>query len=398
MQLYDVAVVGGGPVGSRLAYIMAGMGHQVVVLDRKDSLAEAVCCTGIISRACVDSFDVDQGLILRETSSARVFSPSGKLLILERPEPQACVVDRAAFNAAFARRAIDNGAEYLLHNPVNNIVFAADRVILETIPDNENKTRYYDARTVVVASGASSKLTENLGLGKISDLAVGVQAEVETAGVDEVEVYLGHDIASTFFAWLVPAAPGKALVGLLSRGKPWSYIKKLIASLQGQGKIISQEPELIYGSVPLKPLPQTYGDRLLVVGSAAGQVKPITGGGIYYGLLCADIAADSLHQALNNGDLSARNLAGYQKEWQRRLGHELKVSYWARRFYALLSDTQIDRIFDIIKNNGIADAVLQADDLSFDWHGKTVLKLLGHRALKRFINTLKIPFSLGNVE
>ena len=396
--MYDVAVVGGGPVGSRLAYIMAGMGYQVVVLDRKNRLEEPVCCTGIISRECVDSFDVDQGLILREASSARVFSPSGKLLTLERPETQVCVVDRAALNAAFARRAMDNGAEYLLHNPVNNIVFAGDRVTIETIPENGNKTKHYDARTVVVANGANSKLAENLGLGRISNLAVGVQAEVETAGVDEVEVYLGHDIASIFFAWLVPVSPGKALVGLLSRGKPGPHIKKLISSLQDQGKVVSQEPELSYGAVPLKPLPRTYGDRLLVVGSAAGQVKPMTGGGIYYGLLCADIAADSLHGALSSGDLSARNLAGYQKEWQRRLGHELKVSYWARRFYALLSDTQIDRIFDIIKNNGIADAVLQADDFSFDWHGNTVLKLLGHRALKRFINTIKLPFSLGNVE
>ncbi|GAI10492.1 unnamed protein product, partial [marine sediment metagenome] len=42
-----------------------------------------------------------------------------------------------------------------------------------------------------------------------------------------------------------------------------------------------------------------------MVGDAAGQVKPTTGGGIYYGLLCADIAANNLHRALENDDLSA---------------------------------------------------------------------------------------------
>jgi flavin-dependent dehydrogenase len=47
------------------------------------------------------------------------------------------------------------------------------------------------------------------------------------------------------------------------------------------GKITSDEAEPNYGGVSLKPLTRTYGERLLVVGTAAGQVKPTTGGGRY---------------------------------------------------------------------------------------------------------------------
>ncbi len=168
-----------------------------------------------------------------------------------------------------------------------------------------------------------------------------------------------------------------------------------MSSLLAQGKIASAEAELSYGGIPLKPLARTYSDRLIVVGSAAGQVKPTTGGGIYYGLLCADMAADSLHRALETDALSARNLADYEKEWQRKLGWELKAGYWARKFYERLSDAQVDRIFDIIKSNGIDEALLKADDLSFDWHGRAVLRLIGHRALSKVIETVKIPFPLG---
>jgi len=218
---------------------------------------------------------------------------------------------------------------------------------------------------------------------------------VETIGINETEVYFGREVAPGFFAWLVPTSPPRALVGLLSRRRPGFYLRKLMSSLLAQGKIASTEVELSYGGILLKPLARTYSDRLVVVGGAAGQVKPTTGGGIYYGLLCADIAANSLHRALKSNDLSAKSLANYERQWKRKLGRELKVGYWARKFYEHLSDGQIDRIFDIIKSNGIDQALLKADDLSFDWHGEVVLRLLAHRALSKAIGVVKAPFRTG---
>ena len=47
--MYDVAVIGAGPIGSHVAYRLAGMGNRVIVLEGKANLAGPVCCTGIIS-------------------------------------------------------------------------------------------------------------------------------------------------------------------------------------------------------------------------------------------------------------------------------------------------------------------------------------------------------------
>ncbi|HUU08734.1 MAG TPA: hypothetical protein VMW61_04385, partial [Dehalococcoidales bacterium] len=170
------------------------------------------------------------------------------------------------------------------------------------------------------------------------------------------------------------------------------YLQKLLSFLEAQGKIVSAGAKPGYRGILLKPPARTYGDRLLVVGGAAGQVKPTTGGGIYYGLLCADIAVDTLHQALGRGDLSARSLAGYEKGWRRRLGRELRTGYWARKLYEHMTDAQIDRAFDIIKSSGIDDALLKAEDVSFDWHGEVILRLVGHQLLARAIGVAKIPF------
>jgi len=388
--LYDVIVIGGGPVGSYVACKLAGVGHRVVVLEQKPRLGEQVCCTGIISQECVSSFDIDDNVILRQTNSGRLFSPSGRLLRLWREETQVYIVDRAAFDMAMASRAQGKGAEYVLNSLVRDVEVGNDRARVGATRQGERLS--FEARAVVIASGFGSRLTDKLGLGKIGNFAMGAQAEVETSGIDEVEVYFGQEIVPGFFAWLVPTLPNRALVGLASRHSSGSYLRKLMSSLLAQRKIVSAETKLRYRGIPLKPLPRTYGKRLMVVGDAAGQVKPTTGGGIYYGLLCADMAANTLHRALESDDLSAKSLANYQREWKEKLGRELKIDYWARKFYERLSDKQIDRIFDIIKSSGIDKDLLKAKDLSFDWHSKVVLRLLEYRAVSKVVKIMKIPF------
>ncbi len=389
MKWYDVVVVGAGPAGSYAAYKLAEMGYGVAVVEQKDRVGEQVCCTGIISQKCISDFNIDEEVILRRANSATLVSPSGRSLRLWRQETQAVIIDRAIFDVAMAKRAQNRGVEYVLSSRVNDIEAGDDRVGVAAIRRGEKLD--FEARAAVIATGFGSGLTHRLGLGRVSDFVMGAQAEVEVIGIDEVQVYFGQEVAPGFFAWLVPTLPPKALVGLLSRRNPEIYLRKLIASLMAEGKIVFAEPEPSFRGVSLKPLAKTYADRLVVVGDAAGQVKPVTGGGIYYGLLCAGIAAENLHRALESDSLSADDLAGYEREWKKKLGSELKIGRWARKFYERLSDAQIDRLFDIIKSRGIDKALLKAKNLSFDGHGEVVLSLIKHRVLST-LGAVKIPF------
>ena len=390
--MYDVVVIGAGPVGSHVAYKLAEKGHTVVVLEQRERLGGPVCCTGIIGRECASSFGVEDNVILRQVNSARLYSPSGRCLRLWRQETQAYIIDRAAFDLVLARKAQSKAADYVLSSVVKDMKVGDDRIRVEAVCQKEKLN--FEARAAVVATGFGSRLVGRLGLGRVGDFVTGAQVEVETRGIDEVEVYFGQEIAPGFFGWLVPTLPGRALVGLLSRHSPGHYLSKLMSSLLVQGKIVSADVELSYGGVPLKPLSKTYGERLMVVGDAAGQVKPTTGGGIYYGLLCADMVAGTLHRALDTNTLSAGSLVNYEREWKRKLGRELKVGYWARKLYERLSDQQINRLFDIIISDGIDETLLKAEDLSFDWHGAPVLKLLGYRAVSKALEVVKFPFRL----
>src|SRR5206468_10016483 len=124
------------------------------------------------------------------------------------------------------------------------------------------------------------------------------QAELPADELHEVEVYFGSRLAPGGFAWAVPVRRGGAAfvrVGVMCDGHSTQHFERVLDHIRARwGVPRSATPEPRQKILPLEPIQRTYANRLLVVGDAAGLVKPTTGGGIYYSLLSASLAADAL--------------------------------------------------------------------------------------------------------
>ncbi len=140
------------------------MGHRVMVIEKKEKIEGKICCTGIISQECVDSFSIKDDLILRRTNNARLIAPSGQSIQLNRKDPQACIVDRARFDIALTEMAQKEGVEYVQGSQVKNIVILSDCVKVESA--TVGRELDFEARAVVLAAGFGTGLTQKLGLGK----------------------------------------------------------------------------------------------------------------------------------------------------------------------------------------------------------------------------------------
>jgi digeranylgeranylglycerophospholipid reductase len=375
-QVYDVIVVGGGPAGSYTAYELASSGHSVALFESKDAPGLNACCTGIISTGCFQSLGLSADVILNEIRSARFFFPSGEYLRFQTDNIQAYVVNRFLLDKALASKAESQGAQYFFSCPVVDVIPGSDRIQAEVLCSGVK--RIFNARAVVLANGFKPRLPKKLGLGEIKSFLVGAQAEIEVKGVDEFEVHFGQQVAPGAFAWLVPTSGNRAYVGLLATSQARLHLQEFINRLFEAGRASSPEAKIEQKPIPMKPLVRSYGNRLVVIGDAAGQVKPTTGGGIYFGHIGARIAAEVINEALSSDDLTATHLSRYQKKWRAKMGREISRGYWARWAYARLSDRQIEGVFNVLNYNGTADALVRSDDFSFDWHSKLVLTVLKH--------------------
>ena len=383
--MYDALVIGGGPVGSYIAKGLASKGHSVGVLEKGTVENKKICCTGIISKNCYRSYLADKDLILKNGRSAKVYSPSGKLLSISHREDQAYIINRSALDSAMAADAIGAGAEYFHKCTVKNLEIPKERIRIDYQKGSQFGTS--EAKTVIIACGFNSGLfNKGIDIGKTHNYTVGAQIEVHHRDVEGIEIYTGKHIAPGFFGWLVPLDDKKALVGLMSKYNPNKYLKGFLSLLKERGKIDVNGDIPAYRGITQQPPKRTYGERFIVVGDAAGQVKPLTGGGIYFGLVCADIAVNNIDNALKDGDLRAVKLAAYEKEWKSRLNKELRICRLARGIYSCLNNRQLDRIFNITNDSGIIDEIIASNELDFDFHSRVIRKAIAFPMISKLLS------------
>jgi len=153
-----------------------------------------------------------------------------------------------------------------------------------------------------------------------------------------------------------------------------------------RNRIENDRVEINVRMVPIRPMRKSFTTRALVVGKAAGQVKSTTCGGIYFGLISASLAAETIEEAFSEGRFDGGVLAKYEQRWRRELGGELEIGYRFRRIFSGIADKQIDRLFRILNSDGIAPLIHRKAE--FDWHKDLILILSRHSIFREYLYPL----------
>jgi len=366
-DVYDILVVGAGPIGSYLAFRLAKEGFKTAIFEEDKEVGKNVICTGIIGKETFEKFNLN------------FFSPAGALLEYNPPHPLAYVVDREKFDKGLFQWAKEEGVEVYLGNYAEEVKVTPQFCEVKV----SDGASFYKkkAKVVILATGIKYKLHKKLGLTSPPSFLQGVQIEtILKSPLEETEIYIGRKVSPGSFAWAVPLGDSRTRIGILAKNKADTYLEKIIQNRFKERLV--EEPQIRKKSIAYGLSRKTTGERVMAVGEAAGQVKTTTGGGIAYGLFCSEIAIKVLKKAFFKGKFGPREFIEYEKLWKSKLRKEIRMGDYARRIFGKFNDSQIEKAFKFIKGR---EGLVKLLEKNFDFEFHSKFLPLGIRIFKEVV-------------
>ena len=367
---YDAIIVGGGPIGGYIAGKIAEKKFNVAVLEKNKQIGFPINCAGLITPRVFDILDISKKAIIEnQIKGANIHSPSGHILKIGGDKIHALAIDRSKFDKEIIKKAKEKGVEVFLENNVLSAQRKNEHIEITT-------SKYHDikCKLLVGADGPYSKVRDRFAFPEPKEFLRGFGAEISNTNLDPdfVEIFVGKNIVPGFFAWIIPTnrKGTKGRVGLcVSQDSPKfpkhyfsNFLKNKISSgFLDEAKISKQ----FGGIIPLGALKKTYDSNVLLVGDAAAQVKPTSGGGIYTGLLCASHCSTVSIESLQKNDFTSKFLKKYHKLWSTDIGRELYLGMKFRKIFKNLSDKKFDKYIEKFQNPKINEIISRYGDIDY---------------------------------
>ena len=370
VSFYDVAIIGAGPAGSYVAKTLMEQQVSVALVEQHKTVGQPVNCAGLVSPRIFERFHIPTEDIIQNTiKKANIHSPGGHVLTIGGDRIHAYRIDRSKFDMYLVDEAKKKGADVFLHEKALSIQRNSQTVDIETSRD-----RHIQAKILVGADGPYSRVRDVFGFPQPREYLRGIGAQLNDTNLEgsSVEIFLGTHIAPGFFAWMIPTnrKGTSAHVGLCVQKNapkpPIYYFKNLFSNKEASPYIDNASIEYQTGGIiPLGALKQTVAERVLLVGDAAAQVKPTSGGGIYPGLLSAGYCAETVSAALNEQQYTASTLQKYHDAWRQDIGKELSAGMYFRKIYTRLSDEQFDKYIKKFQQESIRETIAEHGDIDY---------------------------------
>jgi len=372
--LKDVAVIGAGPAGIHAAFLLARAGLDVVLFEAQSRVGERAICSGVVGDEAFGRFDLPTHPILSDIRCIQAISPGGRKLEHRTEAPLAQVIDKGEFNRALAQRAMNAGVEFKLASWVNALEVEKHSVEIRYRSAEVGLTSL-QSRVAIITTGVNGSLNHALGLAHPRQFLRAFQAELTlppNGHGNATRVFVGQGVAPGAFGWEIPLGNNRWRVGLMTECNPDPYFAMLLQRVAPHTDISALRIDR--KGIAQAAVGHCVAERVIAAGEAAGHIKTTTGGGIYYGLLSAELVADVVIRAFRNRNFSAQALGEFERYWRSTFGNELMVGYFARKLASHFTDGQMDSFFDA----AIATNLLLRLNgrLKFDWHHRALLATL----------------------
>jgi digeranylgeranylglycerophospholipid reductase len=362
---YDVVVVGAGPAGSMAAKYAAKNGARTLLIEEHGQVGSPVSCTGHISRKALIECEIpeDGSYVNKKIRGAFVYAPDCRSIVLDGRRTMTYVVERKIFDREMAKQAVAAGADIAINTRAEGLRQVEGGMQLDT--EGPDGPAAISAKVVIGADGVKSKVARAAGLGSLPHVcsAIQVEAGYEPRDPEFVEMFAGRCYAPGYFAWAVPTAGDCCRVGLIADENAHVYLDRLLKEHPIVSKKAHSAVDLIVGGIPVGTLKRTVADSVIIVGDAAGQVKPISYGGIYAGARCAKIAGEVAAKAAQEGDTSAFRLDEYERRWRADIGREFAFGMQFRRLYGKMGDADMNEAVRLLDDPDIAEAITRYGDI-----------------------------------
>ncbi len=367
MPDYDVVVVGAGPAGSMTAKWAAKGGAKVLMVEKRQEIGSPVRCGEGISKTWLNGVGVklDKKSVAREVKGARIVAPNGKAFYLSEKmagNEVGIVIDRVFFDKLLAKDAVKAGSDLMLKTAAVKLLRSGEKVVGVRVK-SFGQTKDIKAGCVVGADGYESQVGRWAGIDTSlapRDITSCFQYRLTNIKheADYCEFVLGSK-APGGYIWVFPKDEETANVGIgmqLTKLKSQGDVKKhLDKFIEGDPRLRKGRPlELVSGAVSIcAPIDKTVGNGVLLVGDAARQIDPITGGGISNSCKAGKVAGEVLAKATKERNFSEQSLRRYEKGWRDLIENNLYRNWMAKEKLVTLSDDTFNKIITALNEVGV---------------------------------------------
>jgi len=352
---YDVIVVGGGPAGSTAARLAAEGGAKVLLLEKDREIGIPVRCGEAVGEKGIDKVvKLKKEWVANHIKAVRLVAPNGTIVKVHHDDV-GYILDRKRFDHDLAMEAASSGAKVVTKAYVYGLLTengTATGVQLQYLGKKYN----IRSKIVIAADGVESRVGRWAGLKtnlKLKDIETCVQMTVTNIDINHnyCDFYFSFDVAPGGYLWVFPKNKNTANIGLglsgdnASKKSPLAYLKEFMKNKFPDASVLTT----VAGGVPVAPYTENIvSNGLMLVGDAARQSSPISGGGIVLGMLAAQIAGRIAAEAVKENNVSEQRLSQYVKEWEKMGGNNHRRAYRLKETVYKLTDDNLNKTAEAI--------------------------------------------------